>query len=266
MMDQGEHPEGTGREQGFDLPPVMTNPSLNFLFYLRNLIRFTLHLPLIRRLMEESRGSRIEPLRTSMHDLIVPTSSPSAPLWFSLHESLVLQFTLQAMVDNFFTYLWQLIQLIVTSPSEASTGVREGSRDHRDDSLLVGRTQGTLHDLSWQGLPAISHYLSEEFGLEMFRDSEELNTAAALFETRNVVIRSRGHVDHTFLRKHPDPKYIDVAGNEQPYQLGDPLRHAEIPTALFFLPAVTLRLDGNAAQKFNLPVADIPPDLRTFFS
>jgi hypothetical protein len=124
----------------------------------------------------------------------------------SIFYSLLTEMALCCTVDNFFTYLTELLSLVFSSRPET---LRSGDQV-RLDFVLAHRTRASpikaivdrqVNQLSYQGMEDLAQFLSKRLKFKLFPDDVSLNRAILLVETRNIIVHARGIANDTFLRR-----------------------------------------------------------------
>lgn len=167
------------------------------------------------------------------------------------HKILLVELMLCRAVDNYLTYLAELMALIFrTKPETLKSG-----ETIRLDEILNHESMAVLIDvlaerkvdrLSYQGMRQLSNYYSEHFGCILFETSSQLESAVRIVEMRNITVHNRGIVNSTFLSRVPSATE----------KLGDRI---SLPGALIIdymeiLAKSALTLDARARKKFKLPL------------
>jgi hypothetical protein len=109
---------------------------------------------------------------------------------------LILQTMLCRNVDNFLTYLSQLLSLIFRTKPETLRSNEQIKVDFAlqystMDDLVDAIAEKKVTDLSYAGMRQLSDYLRDRLGLELFTDEPALERAIFLIEVRNLIVHNR---------------------------------------------------------------------------
>jgi hypothetical protein len=169
---------------------------------------------------------------------------------FGLYKDLLFQTVLCREVDNYLTYLTDLLTLVFkarpeTLKSRETVTIEEALSHDTIDDLVHSLAEKRVPNLSYLGLLDLSKYFSERLGLSIFDDASDAIEANALVAARNLLVHNRGIVDKTFLETVPDC----------PLTLGDMLEPSsqEVLAAQVLFPRLTSELERKAAKKFGIP-------------
>jgi hypothetical protein len=168
-------------------------------------------------------------------------------------RQLILQTMVCRGVDNFLTYISQLLSLIFRTKPET---LRSGDQIRVDfalqhatmNDLVDALAENKVTDLSYSGMRQLADYIRDRLGLELFDDESALDRAVFLIEVRNLITHNRAIVNNTFLKK--------VRGVKEPVgKVGETLE-LEIDSVFHgvtFLADTVGQIDSRAASKFCLP-------------
>lgn len=168
-------------------------------------------------------------------------------------RQLILQTMVSRGVDNFLTYLSQLLSLLFRTKPET---LRSNEQTRLDfvlqystmNDLVDALAEKRVTDLSYAGMRQLSDYLREKLGLELFTDEAALERAIFLIEVRNLIAHNRAIVNNIFLSKIRSRK-------ESIGKLGEPLTLEvdNVFDGVMFLANMVAEIDMRAAAKFGLP-------------
>jgi hypothetical protein len=166
------------------------------------------------------------------------------------YRPLVTQLFLTRSVDNFLTYVSDLISLIFSSKPETfrppdQVGWEEINRYRGGavDDLIASFVDKKVADLSYGGLTEIARYLKSTLGFDVFPKADELNQARTIIEKRNLIVHRRGVVDRHFLDRIPNSGAI----------LGELLDVTDVLDSIHFLGRSVLAIEARAVGQFGLP-------------
>jgi hypothetical protein len=168
-------------------------------------------------------------------------------------RQLILQTTVCRGVDNFLTYISQLLSLIFRTKPETLRSSDQIKVDfalqHTTmNDLVDALAEKKVTDLSYSGMRQLADYLRDRLGLELFADESALERAIFLIEVRNLITHNRAIVNNTFLNK--------VRGAKEPVgKLGETLELEvnSVFDGVTFLADTVGQIDSRAASKFCLP-------------
>jgi hypothetical protein len=167
-------------------------------------------------------------------------------------RQLILQTMVCRGVDNFLTYISQLLSLIFRSKPET---LRSNDQIRVDfalqhttmNDLVDALAEKKVTDLSYSGMRQLADYIGR-LGLELFADESALERAVFLIEVRNLITHNRSVVNNTFLNK--------LRASKEPVgKIGETL-NLEVNSVfdgITFLADNVGQIDLRAASKFGLP-------------
>jgi hypothetical protein len=179
-----------------------------------------------------------------------------------VHRALLFEMMICRGVDNFLSYITQLLALIFRTRPETL----RSSETVRLDAVLKHSTMADLvhelaerrvNQLSYQGMRDLAAYVSDRLGFVMFVDADKLNNAFRIIESRNLIVHNRGIVNELYLSR--------VGSSPAPLGVPIPMDPNRVLDDLEFLEAAVRDIDARAAAKFGLPVEakGAPPDVRS---
>jgi hypothetical protein len=125
------------------------------------------------------------------------------------HGQLILQTMLNRAVDNYLTYISELMALSFRTRPEtlrSSETVRLDTVLKHDtmDDLISDLADKRVNQLSHQGMSHLAAYLSDKLGFDLFEWQEDLQRAVLAIEVRNLIVHNRAVVNAHFLSRLPD--------------------------------------------------------------
>lgn len=173
---------------------------------------------------------------------------------FDFHIKTFFEMILCRGVDNFLTYISQLLALIFISKPETLRSSDKVRVDYvlqhpNMEELIKDLVERRVNDLSYQGMHKLNKHLAEEIGLQLIPDGPKLNKIVRLIECRNIIVHNRGIVNKLFLSR--------VLNSKE--KLGDSL---DLDSPNFFMDQMFLaeqveNIDSLAAKKFSLPLVKL---------
>ena len=167
---------------------------------------------------------------------------------FLHHSDLVFELMFIRYVDNFLTYISDLLALIFKTRPET---LKSGDSVRVEDVLsfptiqdfIESLTERKILQLSTRGFSQLENYLSERLGFELFKSGDDFLRAKIIIEVRNVFVHNRGIANKIFASRAP----------EFEAELGKriTLSKEEVVASIAFLTRSVAETDTQAAQKFG---------------
>ena len=178
---------------------------------------------------------------------------------FSIYYSLLTEMAFCRAVDNYVTYLTDLLELIFFARPEALRSKEEVTLDFvlaqpTRAKLIKALVDRRVNQLSYQGMRDLTDFLSRKLGFELFEQASLLNRAILLVEIRNVFVHNRGIVNDTFLQRVPDSSF--PLGKQIKLTINDVKEHIE-----FFTKSVS-DIETRAHEKFGVKLPYRVPSKR----
>jgi hypothetical protein len=149
-------------------------------------------------------------LPDSDREKIVPVTIHGIGAWQALmtREQTLLQFMLCRAVDNFLSYISELLALLFSSRPETLLGEDKVSYDEilqfQTLEELIGYLAETkVHELSYKGMRELAKYLSKRLGFAFCQDQQAFDRIVLVIEMRNLITHNRGVVNRIFKRRQP---------------------------------------------------------------
>jgi hypothetical protein len=165
------------------------------------------------------------------------------------HKQLLMELLLCRAVDNFLTYLSEILALIYRSRPEmlrSNETIRlEVILEYETmDDLITFLVEKRVNDLSYQGIQKLADYLSNKLGFDLFERSNDLDTAIRIIETRNIIVHNRAVINDRFLSRVQN----------FPLGVGEHLHlnHSGVFEDFMFLSQSAKNIDAQAIGKFKL--------------
>jgi hypothetical protein len=135
---------------------------------------------------------------------LVVGAGASRKLW--VYYCLITEMSLCRAVDNYLTYLTDLLSLVFRTRPESLRSGEEVSLDfvlahNTRAGLIKALVDRKVNQLSFQGMRSLSEYLFKKLGFALFQNQEDLDRAILLVEMRNLIVHGRGIVNETFTRR-----------------------------------------------------------------
>jgi hypothetical protein len=192
---------------------------------------------------ERLAGSPDESLRRKL----AVGAGASRKIW--VYYRLMTEMALSRAVDNYLTYLTELLSLIFRARPES---LRSGE-EVRLDFVLAHSTRASLinaiidrkvNQLSYQGMRDLAQFFLKRLGFELFQDEGSLDRAILLVEIRNLIVHARGIVNETFIQRVANP----------PVPFGKPIKLTinDVQTHIVFLAESVSDLERRAHDKFGI--------------
>lgn len=158
-----------------------------------------------------------------------------------------LEVKLSRHVDNYLTYLSELLSLIfVTRPetlrSSETVTLQEVLSHERMEDFISRAAEQRVEALSYKGMVTLNKYMSDKLAFPLFEESEKLETAARIVDTRNLIVHNRGIVNRR--------------ARNVPGDVGEQVKltEASVEKDAEFLRLSGFDIDTRALSKFGLPV------------
>ena len=203
--------------------------------------------PFTLQLTEESRLT-IERLKSELDQ------DPLIENKLLTHMDMFHEVLLTRSVDNFLTYISDLITLIYkTKPETLRSGETEKLefilQFHTMDDLVAAIAERRVNELSYQGMRSLSEALSKRMGLTLFERPADMDRAVLLIEIRNIISHNRGIINSIFQSR------VGSARGE----LGSKLTFTtdEVFGDVRFLASAAASIDRRAMIKFGLPESGV---------
>jgi len=171
------------------------------------------------------------------------------------HRTMVLEMMLSRGVENFLTYLSELLSMIFRTRPEtmrSSDTVRlDAVLKHSSmDEFISYLAEKRVNQLSYQGMKELASYLSKRLSFTILPEAKDLDNAIRIIECRNLIVHNRGVVNAIFCER--------VAGVTTP--VGEPLdlEYREVQNDIGFLAQCVFFIDGLAVRKFGLETIENP--------
>jgi hypothetical protein len=161
--------------------------------------------------------------------------SPALRQFVHDHSELIVHMLYARSVDNFLTYVADLLGLVASRPDAGSGSKPVAST--RDAAKKIER-------LSRRGWEPISAYFRKELEFTLFPDEKHEQMLRSFVAVRNLIVHNRGYVDERFVEQ--------FAG--APWKLGEqiPIGATGMITALELFWRTVDDVDSRAAKAFGL--------------
>ena len=127
---------------------------------------------------------------------------------YSVHDSLIAEMFAARQVDNFLTYIVQLLTIVFAARPDLLRSQEQVRVDfvlsHPDrDSLVQALIERRVDRLAYLGMRDLEEDLQQRLGFALFRTPEDRETAVNLIEIRNVIVHNRGIVSKIAANRCP---------------------------------------------------------------
>ncbi|MDR8394444.1 hypothetical protein NC796_25080 [Aliifodinibius sp. S!AR15-10] len=161
-------------------------------------------------------------------------------------------------VDNFITYLKDLLAEIVNSKPEILKSKEKESRDFilsfdSLDDLKSAIAEKKIETLFYGGIKDIVDFFNNTLGFELFSDQQQFEKAQLSTKLRNLIVHNRGRVNNQFLKEFPNYEYEE--GELLTFEWQD------ISEIDLFFQRIIKRIDSAMAEKFDLELYDNFPEI-----
>lgn len=178
------------------------------------------------------------------------SSKPLAP-----YRQVIFEMFLCRMVDNFLTYISDLLFLIYETNPDVLTRTQETVLvqtvfQHSSlEDLRSEIVERRIMNLSYRGMKELQTYLAEptQLDFKLFTTKVGLQFASYVIQIRNLIVHNRGVINRTFLYRIPKEWRSHKVGDKMSLSGGSmDVVHK------FFINA-TSDIDERAGKKFKLP-------------
>lgn len=173
---------------------------------------------------------------------------------FKKQQGLFKELIMCRAVDNYLTYLTQLITIVLQANPEmlksSETITLQELLSHESlEQVIHHVVERKVNELSYKGIRDLYDYLKQRYGIDLFKDAEDLETTAKYVEMRNVITHNRGIINQQFIKRLKEK--MDYIGQHVSVIEGNPME-----LIAHFLLRV-LDLDSRVAEKFTLPLEEL---------
>ena len=178
------------------------------------------------------------------------SSKPLAP-----YRQVIFEMLLCRMVDNFLTYISDLLSLIyetnpdVLTRTQETVSVQTVFQHSSLDDLRSEIVERRIMNLSYRGMKELQTYLAEptQLNLKIFTTKEGLQFASYVIQIRNLIVHNRGVINRTFLSRVPKEWRSNKVGDKMS------LSGESMDVVHNFFISATSDIDERASKKFRLP-------------
>jgi hypothetical protein len=189
-----------------------------------------------------------------------PTERETATGELRKFRLVVLEMLLSRGVDNFLTYVAELLALVFRSRPET---LRSGETIRLDyvlrhagmDDLIESLAERRVERLAYQGMRELADDLRKSIGFDLFPDAEALVHAISIIEARNLIVHNRAVINKRHIARVPS------AASQLGARLD--LEFDSVSDDLAFLARAAYSIDERAIRKWNLATSPGDPDAHT---
>jgi hypothetical protein len=168
------------------------------------------------------------------------------------YKPLTLQMMLCRAVDNYLTYMKDLLALIFRTRPET---LKSSETERLDfvlqystmEELISALSEKRVEELSYRSMQDLHNYLDKELGFRLF-NKEELDNAVRINLIRNIIVHNRGIVNRIFISKLPANSPANLLKQGEPVKLNE----ADVKDDIKFLFDSASDIDMRATKKFGL--------------
>lgn len=177
------------------------------------------------------------------------------------HRYLLLQLFVARGVDNYLSYLSDLLKLVFTTRPETmrsgeTVRLDELLRHQSMDDLISGLAEQRVEVLGYKSIRELSNYLDSHIGFSLCDDPEIMEGIAFIVDLRNLTVHNRGIINRRFSSRHP--KYGLKVGHFVSLDYDAVVGH------LVHLARSATEIDRRASSQFRLTVHRKAPTSRPF--
>lgn len=168
------------------------------------------------------------------------------------YRNLLAQMMLCRGVDNFLTYISELLTLIFRTRPEILKSSRQVKLDwilqyQTMEDLILGLVERRVDELAYESLADLANDISKELGFQLFTSDEDSSHAILINAERNIIVHNRAVINRRFLAQTGV-----LVSAKLSVRLGLDLE--VVIEELLFLARLVNDIDVRAVQKFNLPL------------
>jgi len=170
-------------------------------------------------------------------------------VWLQLHDSVIAEMLTARQVDNFLTYIVQLLTIVFAARPEMLRSHEHVRVDlvlsHPDkESLVRALIERRVDRLAYLGMRELEDDLQQRLGFSLFTTPGDLEAAVTLIETRNVIVHNRGIVSKIAASRAPTlaPELGKLVG----------LTSNKLTEHRAFFWKLVREIDDRAVKKFRL--------------
>jgi hypothetical protein len=201
------------------------------------------------RLIRRHVHAASDPAERLRFEEMLENAGRSAVGRLATYEDLFLEMLFSRGVDNFLTYVADVLALILgTRPemlrSKEEVRLEEVLAHDTMEDLVAFLVDRRVERLAFRGLRELGDDVSQKYALALFADEAELARAADAVEIRNLIVHNRAVINRRFLSR-----VSNLMG-----QLGQRV-HLTVDMTfgeLDFLGTAVGRIDGEAREKFGI--------------
>jgi hypothetical protein len=166
----------------------------------------------------------------------------------------VLEMLLTRGVDNYLTYLAELLAVVFRTRPEMLRSAETirldfALRHSTMDELIESLTERRVERLAYLGMRDLADDLRTAAGFDLFSDESSLARAMRVVETRNLIVHNRGVVNRRYASRSRDA----------PEAIGERIQLSfdAVMSDLAFLSDAAYSTDSGAIAKWGIPAATV---------
>lgn len=169
---------------------------------------------------------------------------------------LLLETTLARAVDNYLTFVAELMSVVFRTRSETlhSVGTVKVAFILQHDSmdeLIEGLAERQVEALAYAGVADLQATLADTLGFDLFDTTADRDTAVRIIEARNLIVHNRGVINRRYQARVADAPAL---GSTLPLTVDDVFDH------MVFLAESARDIDHRAARKWDLEQKPFPAE------
>ncbi len=240
-----------------ETPDIATEPGLRFFREQNQIWRFNMYIVLMVETNNMLKERLVESYKTvlkenkEVEEIFEEWSRKTKEITGDLQDfrQWLFEMMLCRAVDNYLAYISELIALIFRTKPETlisnDTVTVEMIFKHESlDELAETIAEERVNELSFQGIGALSEYLSKKLGFGLYETNDARDNAVRIVTYRNVIVHNRGIINRIAASRMPN-----LSG-----RIGEPIDFAHEPAMndVAFLMTSVCDIDKRAAEKFAL--------------
>ncbi len=181
---------------------------------------------------------------------------PDHDVKYGAHRPLIAEVMLCRHVDNFLTYVVELLALIYERRPEMLRSGEQVSVDFvlQYDSMEAVRramAERRVDRLAYLGMRDLAKTIREQHGFDLLSEKTDIERTVLVIEMRNLIVHNRGIVSKVAANRAPE--LANHIGSRVPLTEDQVRQHRDL------LDACVKDIDSRASEKFGLTRRDVDP-------
>ena len=165
------------------------------------------------------------------------------------HDRLITEMIISRLVDNYQTYLTEVIRAILRAKPEILRSSEQVKLEYvlnfdNIDALITDLIDQKAYELGHRGFSDLDKWCDSFLGVQLARNQPQRDELIEIIETRNLIIHNRSQVNKKYLSK--------VKGSNLLVGKMRPINHKYLMVASNLLSLSAMDFDTQVVSKFNL--------------